>query len=89
MRLIHKILDHTKITAKQGNAEERPDAGCEIKRWNSASEMSQFFINSIGYLRADKRNYQTFHASPTTPNKSSIINIKEQIRRTKSILRFH
>lgn len=25
-------IDNTKITAKQGNAEERPDAGCGIKR---------------------------------------------------------
>ena len=25
-------FDHTKIAAKQGDAEERPDAGCGIKR---------------------------------------------------------
>ena len=39
----HKNFDNTKIAAKQGNAEERPDAGCEIKRWKAAAEMSSFF----------------------------------------------
>jgi hypothetical protein len=38
-----QISDNTKIAAKQGNAEERPDAGCEIKRWKAAAEMSSFF----------------------------------------------
>ena len=35
-----QISDNTKIAAKQGNAEERPDAGCEIKWWKVAAEMS-------------------------------------------------
>lgn len=35
---------NTKITAKQGNAEERPDAGCGIKRWRAAAEMQLLFI---------------------------------------------
>ena len=35
-----QISDNTKIAAKQGNAEERPDAGCEIKRWKAAAEIS-------------------------------------------------
>lgn len=37
-------FDNTKITAKQGNAEERPDAGCGIKRWRAAAEMQLLFI---------------------------------------------
>ena len=28
----HQNSDNTKNAVKQGNAEERPDAGCEIKR---------------------------------------------------------
>ena len=28
----HQNSDHTKNAAKEGNAEERPDAGCGIKR---------------------------------------------------------
>ena len=28
----HQNSDHTKDAAKEGNAEERPDAGCGIKR---------------------------------------------------------
>ena len=38
-----QISDNTKIAAKQGNAEERPYAGCGIIRWKAAAEMSLFF----------------------------------------------
>ena len=49
-----KIIDNTKNTAKSGNAEERPDAGCEIKRWKAAAEMSSFFIVPPDISKADK-----------------------------------
>lgn len=43
-----------KMQPKESNAEERLDAGCEIKRWKTAANELLFFISSIGYLRADK-----------------------------------
>ena len=49
-----QISDNTKIAAKQGNAEERPDAGCEIKRWKTAAEMSSFFNIPPDISKADK-----------------------------------
>ena len=49
-----QISDNTKIAAKQGNAEERPDAGCEIKRWKAAAEMSSFFNIPPDISKADK-----------------------------------
>ena len=49
-----QISDNTKIAAKQGNAEERPDAGCEIKRWKAATKMSSFFIVPPDISKADK-----------------------------------
>lgn len=30
--IFHKIIDHTKFVAKQGNSEEHPDVGYGIKR---------------------------------------------------------
>ena len=49
-----QISDNTKIAAKQGNAEERPDADCEIKRWKAAAEMSSFFNIPPDISKADK-----------------------------------
>ena len=49
-----KINDNTKNAAKSGNAEERPDAGCEIKRWKAAAEMSSFLIIPPDISKADK-----------------------------------
>ena len=49
-----QISDNTKIAAKQGNAEERPDAGCEIKWWKAAAEMSSFFNIPPDISKADK-----------------------------------
>ena len=49
-----QISDNTKISAKQGNAEGRPDAGCEIKRWEAAAEMSSFFNIPPDISKADK-----------------------------------
>lgn len=49
-----QISDNTKIAAKQGNAEERPDAGCEIKRWKAVAEMSSFFNIPPDISKADK-----------------------------------
>ena len=49
-----QISDNTKIAAKHGNAEERPDAGCEIKRWKAAAEMSSFFNIPPDISKADK-----------------------------------
>ena len=49
-----QISDNTKIAAKQGNAEERPDAGCEIKWWKVAAEMSSFFNIPPDISKADK-----------------------------------
>ena len=49
-----RINDNTKNAAKSGNAEERPDAGCEIKRWKAAAEMSSFFIIPPDISKADK-----------------------------------
>ena len=49
-----KINDNTKNAAKSGNAEERPDAGCEIKRWKAMAEMSSFFIVPPDISKADK-----------------------------------
>ena len=49
-----QISDNTKIAAKQGNAEERPDAGCEIKLWKAAAEMSSFFNIPPDISKADK-----------------------------------
>ena len=49
-----RINDNTKNAAKSGNAEERPDAGCEIKRWKAAAEMSSFFIVPPDISKADK-----------------------------------
>ena len=48
------IFDNTKNAAKSGNAEERPNAGCEIKRWKAAAEMSSFFIIPPDISKADK-----------------------------------
>ncbi len=51
---------NAKNAAKHGqrlsklSSEERPDAGCEIKRWKAAAEMLSFFILSTGYLQANK-----------------------------------
>jgi hypothetical protein len=39
MRLTAKIV-HTKIAAKQGNAEEQPDAGCGVKLWEAAMKIA-------------------------------------------------
>lgn len=50
MRLTAKIV-HTKIAAKQGNAEEQPDAGCGVKLWEAAMKIAAF---STGYPLADK-----------------------------------
>ena len=50
----HKNFDHTKIAAKQGNAEERPDAGCEIIRWKAAAENVAVFIFPSDISKADK-----------------------------------
>lgn len=59
-----QISDNTKIAAKQGNAEERPDAGCEIKLWKAAAEMSSFFnIHRISPKRINLRGLGT--ESPT------------------------
>ena len=49
-----QISDNTKISAKQGNAEEQPDAGCGIKRWKAAAEMSSFFNIPPDISKADK-----------------------------------
>ena len=49
-----QISDNTKIAAKLGNAEGRPDAGCEIKRWKAAAEMSSFFNIPPDISKADK-----------------------------------
>ena len=49
-----RINDNTKNAAKSGNAEERPNAGCEIKRWKAAAEMSSFFIVPPDISKADK-----------------------------------
>ena len=49
-----QISDNTKIAAKQGNAEEQPDAGCEKKRWKAAAEMSSFFNIPPDISKADK-----------------------------------
>ena len=49
-----QISDNTKIAAKHGNAEERPDAGCEIKRWKTVAEMSSFFNIPPDISKADK-----------------------------------
>ena len=49
-----QISDNTKIAAKQGNAEERHDAGCEIKRWKAAAAMSSFFNIPPDIPKADK-----------------------------------
>ena len=49
-----KNIYNTKNAAKSGNAEERPDAGCEIKRWKAAAEMSSFFIIPPDISKADK-----------------------------------
>ena len=48
------IFDNTKNAAEIGNAEERPNAGCEIKRWKAAAEMSSFFIIPPDISKADK-----------------------------------
>ena len=59
-----QISDNTKIAAKQGNAEERPDAGCEIKRWKAAAEMSSFSLfHRISPKRINLRGLGT--ESPT------------------------
>ena len=44
---------YTPLAAKQGNAEERPDASCEIILREAAAEWSLFAI-STNYLLADK-----------------------------------
>ena len=49
-----QISDNTKIAAKHGNAEERPDAGCEIKRWKAVAEMSSVFNIPPDISKADK-----------------------------------
>ncbi len=43
---------YTNIAAKQGNAEERPDAGCEIIRLRAAAASAA--LKNTGYLPADK-----------------------------------
>lgn len=53
-RIIHQKMTILKLQPKESNAEERLDAGCEIKRWKTAANELLFFISSIGYLRADK-----------------------------------
>ena len=47
-----QISDNTKIAAKQGNAEERPDAGCEIKTVESGGRNVVVFQYSTGYLQS-------------------------------------
>ena len=49
-----QISDNTKIAAKHGNAEERPDADYEIKRRKAAAEMSSFFNIPPTISKADK-----------------------------------
>jgi len=44
--ILPKRYTNTKIVAKQGNAEERPDAGYRIIRWKAAAEKPLFFIPS-------------------------------------------
>ena len=48
-----QISDNTKIAAKQGNAEERPDAGCEIKRWKTAAEMQPLLSFIISWQKME------------------------------------
>lgn len=43
---------NTKITAKQGNAEERPDAGCKIYGESSGRKVAAFLFTGI--FQADK-----------------------------------
>ena len=45
-------FDNTKITAKQGNAEERPDAGCKIYGESSGRKVAAFLFTGI--FQADK-----------------------------------
>ncbi|MBZ4669697.1 MAG: hypothetical protein JG769_1 [Oscillospiraceae bacterium] len=51
MRLTAKI-GYTKIAAKQGNAEEQPDAGCGIKLWEATMKIAVFLFT--GYPSAEK-----------------------------------
>ncbi len=44
MRLAAKIFSDTKFTVKQGNAEEQPGAGCEIKRWEATTKIVVFLF---------------------------------------------
>ena len=59
-----QISDNTKIAAKQGNAEERPDAGCEIKWWKRRQKCRRFSIfHRISLKRINLRGLGT--ESPT------------------------
>ena len=59
-----KNIYNTKNAAKSGNAEERPNAGCEIKRWKAAAEMSSF---SLFHRISPKRiNLGSLRAAPST-----------------------
>ena len=44
-------FDNTKITAKQGNAEERPDAGCKIYGESSGRKVAAFFSSPVSFKR--------------------------------------
>ena len=56
--------DNTKNATKKGNAEERPDAGCGIKRRKTAAEkMPLFFLSSDIPKRINLRGLGT--ESPT------------------------
>ena len=52
MRLTAKNMTHTLYAAKQGNAEEQPDAGCGIKLWKAATKVAAFLFT--GYPIAEK-----------------------------------
>ena len=74
-----QISDNTKIAAKQGNAEERPDAGCEIKRWKAAAEMSSVFNIPPDISKADKP--QVWGQSPRQPlGCKSVLKVYRKLR---------
>ncbi len=52
MCLTAKILTNTLYAAKQGNAEEQPDASCGIKPWKAVAKAAAFL--STGYPSVDK-----------------------------------
>jgi hypothetical protein len=59
MCLTAKNLTNALYAAKQGNAEEQPDAGCGIKLWKAAAKVAAFLFTgyprriNLGSLRAE------------------------------------